>query len=200
MNVNIVLSFVIGGIIILILGSMNRNVSYSNTDVVLSQTTQIHRGDIAEVVAFDFPKMGYAPNLNTDSLIIAADSNSVTFLSNIDNSSNGSVETIKWEFTTTDITNGTNPNDKLLIRVVDTDTTRFTLGVTRFRLNFYDDLGSTTPLAFPLNITDLSTVRQIEVIMVVESPELLEYSTNQAGRYINSAWVKRFTPRNLAAN
>lgn len=200
MNINIVTSFIISGILLLMLGWMNRGVNYNSQDLALSQQKQEQKMDILEVISWDMPKIGYAADVSLDTLIISADSKHIEFYSNIDNSSDGSVERIRWEFTNQPLTNTPNPNDYKLTRTVNGVTTVIGSGVTNFTLRYYDELGKTTPMSTPLSFSDIQNLCQIEIDLELQSGELLQYSRNTEGRYTTTTWVKRFTPRNLTSN
>ncbi len=200
MNINLVTSFIVSGMLLLMIGWMNRGVSYNSQDLALSQQKQEHKVDISEIISWDMPKIGYAADVSLDTLIISADSTHIEFFSNIDNSSDGSVERIRWEFTNEPLTTTPNPNDYKLTRTVNGVTTFIGLGVTNFTLRYYDDFGETTPMSTPLSFSDIQNLRQIEIDLELQSGDLLQYSRNTEGRYTTTAWVKRFTPRNLTSN
>ncbi|MFY0696934.1 MAG: hypothetical protein JXR11_03700 [Balneola sp.] len=200
MNINILTSFIIAGILLLMLAYMNLGVSNNSTELVVSQSKQSQKIDIQSVISNDFPKMGFAFNSVIDSLIVEADSTKITFKSNLDNSVDGSIERITWELTTEDVTSTTNPNDKILRRTVDSDVTDILLGVTAFSLKYYDSYGSTTPLSTPLSSSDIDNIRQIEVAVEIQSSELISATYGGNSNYITTIWTKRFTPRNLTSN
>ncbi len=200
MNINLLTSFIVAGILLLMLAYMNIGVSSNATEVVVSQSKQSQKLDIQKIISYDFPKIGYNFTNSVDSLIAKADSNRIVFYSNLDNSSDGSVEKITWRLTSQKVTNTTNENDKILKRIVDGNTTEILLGVTEFKLSYFDELGSTVPMSFPINPSDLGDIRQVEVKLVMQSAEKVRDSASGNSDYLSTVWTKRFTPRNLQSN
>ncbi len=200
MNLSLVTSFIVSGVLILMLGWMTLGVSYNSKDIVLSQAKQSNKMDVSQIISYDFPKIGYSGDIDIDSLIVTAKSNKIAFFSNIDNSADNSIEKIIWEFTNREVTSTANPNDFILARTIDGVETEITLGVTEFRINYYDELGSQVPLSFPLSVADINSIRQIEVELVIESADQLKLRSSSPENYVRTAWIKRFTPRNLPTN
>ncbi len=200
MNINLVTSFIIGGTLLLMLARMNISVGQSATEVAISGNKQMLKSDIQEVVSYDFPKIGYDFSNSIINPIVSADSTSITFKSNLDNSPDSTVETIVWEFTSNEVTSTPNPNDYVLIRSIDGVSQDIIAGVTKFKLNYYDDLGDEVPLSIPLSAADISSIRQIEVVLELQSAEAISTFGNADQNYIITIWSKRFTPRNLSAN
>lgn len=200
MNINLVTSFLIGGTLLLMLARMNISVGQSATEVAISGNKQMLKSDIQEVVSYDFPKIGYDFSNSITTPIVSADSSSITFRSNLDNSPDSTVETIVWEFTSNEVTSTPNPNDYVLTRSVDGAAQEIIAGVTKFKLNYYDDLGDDVPLSIPLSASDISSIRQIEVVLELQSAEAISTFGNTDQNYIITIWSKRFTPRNLSVN
>ena len=200
MNINILTSFIIAGILLLMLAYMNLGVSNNSNELIVSQAKQSQKIDIQKVITNDFPKIGFDLNDAIDSLIVEADANKIVFKSNLDNSVDGSIERVTWELTTDDVTSTSNPNDKILRRTVDGDVTEIVLGVTSFRLDYYDSYGSTTALSTPLSSANIDNIRQIEVTLEIQSAELVSATYGGNSNYITTIWSKRFTPRNLTNN
>lgn len=200
MNINVLTTFIIAGILFLMLAYMNRGVSNNSNELIVSQSKQAQKIDIQSIISNDFPKIGFDFNTSIDSLIVEADSSKIVFKSNLDNSLDGSIERVTWELSTDDVTSTSNPNDKILRRTVDADITEILLGITTFRIDYYDSYGSTTPLSTPLSTVDIDNLRQIQVTIEVQSAELVSPTYGGDSNYITTIWTKRFTPRNLTSN
>lgn len=200
MNINVLTTFIIAGILFLMLAYMNRGVSNNSNELIVSQSKQAQKIDIQAIISNDFPKIGFDFNTSIDSLIVEADSSKIVFKSNLDNSADGSIERVTWEFSTDDVSSTSNPNDKILRRTVDSDITEIVLGVTSFRLDYFDSYGSTTPLSTPLSTADIDNLRQIAVTIEIQSAELVSPTFGGDSNYITTIWTKRFTPRNLTSN
>ena len=156
---------------------------------------------VVETLTYDLPKIGYNLNAKSDTLIRAAGDDYIEFYANIDNSADESLELIRWEFTTTEISETPNPGDYRLIRYQDGVPLNMDAGIVTFTINYYTELGGNSPLSTPLtassNKTTIDTINQIEFIIESESPVQLQYSSKHDGRYIKTSWVKRFSPTNL---
>ncbi|NGP76948.1 hypothetical protein G3570_09910 [Balneolaceae bacterium YR4-1] len=213
MNLGLVTSYIIAGMLMLAIVTMNINLSTSSSDLTLTQITKQHVQTVTDMLTYDIPKIGFAQNgkvtkyNNPDTgtnynMITIADNNRIRFYSDVDN--NGQIDEVTWEFKTSEpVATTNNPNDFKLVRsqrnmVTNvTESTEITLGVTEFVINYYDEYGDSkinklsTPVANPDNI------KQIDIELVMESKEKIRYSVNSDGRYVASAWEKRYTPRNL---
>lgn len=199
MDLGIVTSYVIAGMIFLAITMMTLSLSQSTTELTLNQNARQNVQTVGDMLNYDIPKIGYNKVVRIQSgAITYADANKITFKSNIDNSDDKSVETITWEFTTDPVSSTSNPNDYKLLRVQDGDITEITLGVTNFNIRYYSDYGQpeSQAMATPVGSSDLDNIKQIEFEVECESPAAI---ANRAGedRYLRSAWKKRFSPGNL---
>ncbi|MDX1638321.1 MAG: hypothetical protein R3281_10155 [Balneolaceae bacterium] len=203
MNTAYITSFVIGGMVLLSILTMNFSISQNSTELALSRNLKQHVTTISEMVSHDISKIGYNWMGKINNPIQTADSNKIVFESNIDNDSGNTAELVTWTFGNTALTSTDNPNDYVLRRLVvqgltTISSTDITFGVTKFRLKYYSTAGSNTPMPTPvLNPED---IEQIEIELVVESGKKFSYNVNGTGRYIKSTWHKRFSPINLQDN
>jgi hypothetical protein len=213
MNLGLITSYIIAGMLMLAIITMNINLSTSSSDLTLTQIQKQHVQTVTDMMTYDIPKIGFAQNgkvttyNNPDTgtsynMITTADDNRIRFYSDIDN--NGQIDEITWWFDTSDaVTTTNNPNDFKLVRTQRnmatnvTESTEITLGVTKFVINYYDEYGDSKANKLSTPVADPSTIKQIDIELVIESKEKIRYSVNADGRYVASAWEKRFTPRNL---
>ncbi len=199
MNIGIITSYVIAGMLLLAILMMNMNMNTSSTELLLTQVTREQSRNISDILSYDVPKIGYNLTSITDTLLIYADSTLLRFKANIDNSTDGSVETVEWEFVDTPVSGSDNPNHKILRRTVDGVQNDITTGVTNFRFQYYDEYGDdlTNDMSTPLSSAELANVKQIYIKLVVESQFKYRSRTFPDGRYVMSVWEKRFSPQNL---
>lgn len=200
MNLGIITSYIIAGMIFLAIVMMNLKLSQSTTELTLSQNARQNVQTIADMLNYDIPKIGYDREEKiTGDMIQYAGSKKITFKSNIDNDTPGDVESITWEFTATPVAATGNPNDYELQRVQDGVSTQITLGVVNFNIRYYDSYGKAREdsMTTPIAAADLSSIRQIQIEVVCESPEPISNIGSSGGRYLRSAWEKRFSPGNL---
>lgn len=204
MDLGIVTSYVIAGMIFLAITMMTLSLSQSTTELTLNQNARKNVQTVGEMLNYDIPKIGYnkVERIGSGS-IDSATSNRITFKSNIDNSDDETIETVTWEFTDKPIAASGNPNDYVLRRSQNwgktgQDVTEITLGVTNFSIRYYSEYGQTeaNAMATPVTGADLDKIKQIEIELEAESPAAIG---NRSGsdRYLRSAWKKRFSPGNL---
>lgn len=199
MNIGIVTSYVIAGMLLLAILMMNMNMNTSSTELLLTQVTREQSRNISDILSYDIPKIGYNRTGVTDSLILYADSTLLRFKSNIDNSTDGSVETVEWELIDTPVPGSENPNHKILRRTVDGIANDITTGVTNFQLRYYDEYGDdmSNYMTMPVASGSLGNIKQVYIKLVVESQFKYRSRTFPDGKYVMSVWEKRFSPQNL---
>lgn len=202
MNVGLILSYIIGGIIMLSIIMMNISVSKSSNELTMTQMTRTKAAEVSKLISHDLQKMGYNRTSKTDPIIKIANSHKIQFLSNIDNSTDNSVETITWELTSEDIPATKNPNDFVLRRTVDGDVTDIEVGVTGFNISYFDTYGLSMDdtLTTPVTSPTIEDIKQIYVQLKLQSAEKNYNRAEGEGRYVLSVWEKRFSPPNLEEN
>lgn len=206
MNFGLITSFFIAGVLLMAILSMNMSLSRSSNELTLSQMATENVSTVAEMVTYDVRKIGYDLTKKIPDPILKADSTELQFYANLDNT--GDVEEVLWRFTNQEVGSTSNPDDYVLLRRtkskstgVVVDKTDITLGVTDFKIRYYDTYGAdkSQQMATPVASGDLSKIKQIEVEVVVGSPEKLSGYWG-GDEYINAAWEKRFSPGNLENN
>lgn len=181
-NITLIGSIVIGGIFLLGILSFHGGVvdySHNRTFELLTQETT---ASFMEIITYDFQRIG--SRVSSPALaIVAADTSSITFLGDVDD--DGNVETVRYALSdTAAAASSENPNDRILYRIVDSDTTiGVPAGVRRFRLTLYNRTGGP-----PTNVMD---VHMLDVLLMVESK--FQYD----GNYTRAIWEKRITPKSL---
>lgn len=207
MNLGLVTSYIIGGIILLSILTMNMSVSSSSTELTMTQLTREKASQVTELVSHDIQKMGYNFTGKPNSIIDIAKRKKIQFYSNIDDQ--GDIERIIWEFKTeeTDKTLSTkNPNDYTLMRTVQDsatgnliEETPIEVGVTEFNISYYENYGDllSDSLQSPIAASKRENIKQLYIRIKLESAEKVYYNAGNEGRYIKSVWEKRFSPPNL---
>lgn len=189
-------SILIGGLILLILFRMNdaavENVYNNGGELSLQQNLAV----TAKVLEDDFRKIGYCVDWkkipDPSKSILLADSNRIKFLTDVDKGSgpDGIVDTLYYYLgPTSELSQTANPRDRFLYRVVNSETPKgINLGVTQFKLLYFDALGDT--IDFPVAVP--SQVYTLEINLTVE---------NTAGyneKYSSAFWRQiRLVARNL---
>lgn len=197
MDTGIVISYIIGGILLLAILFMNLNVGQSSTELTLRQMTQQNVSTASEIFSHDMQKIGFDKFRKITDPISVADSNRIQFQSNIDNS--GSTEIVEWYFDpSATASSSTHPNSRTLKRIIGTNNIDLNVGVTSFELTYYDSTLSEIPT--PISSQSArNDIRHIAVEMTVSSKEEMG-TTGGGSKYVQSPFRKIFTPKNIANN
>lgn len=204
MDMGLLTSYVVGGLLLISILTLNMSVSNNSTELTLNQTTREKMEGVKELLSRDIQKIGYNRNNKTSPILEIADSNKIQFRSNIDNSYDNSVEQVTWELTSTALGNG-NPDAYVLKRTVTdlatgtVNTTPIRLGVTNFNIKYFDEYGKdvTEHMVSPITGSDLTDIRQLHLTLEVQSSARVYGRPGSDGRFIRSIWEKRFSPANL---
>ena len=173
-------SSIIGGFVVLMM--INFNIFQSNTVFASDSELQLQQNakTLAEILNHDLRKIGY----NYDNTaFVKADSEYVSFYSDIDR--DGSVDLVKYFLgDTSTASTTTNPNDRVLYRIVNNDTIQGpSLGLTKAKFTYLTGLGAET--------TTLSEIKYIKAELWIEPYEPVD------GEYPFTYWELTINPRNL---
>lgn len=176
------------------------NIAFRFSDTITERTYN-HSGELtiqqnlatsAQIIEYDFRKIGYCKNWNLipdpTKAILYADTSEIKFYTDIDN--DGDVDSIRYYLGPTSELSGTaNPRDRLLYRVLNNETPKSSnLGITQFYLVFYDALGDT--IVPPIGIN--GGITSIEINLTVENTDAYDQ------RYSKAFWRQiRMVSRNL---
>lgn len=171
--IDILGSTLIGGMLFLILLRVNdtavENAYVYGGELIVQQNLV----EVVTLLEHDFRKIGYCADWqqipDPSQAIIAADSNDITFLTDLD--SDGNVDTLRYYTGTVAELSGTsNPRDKMLYRIENNAQPRgANLGVTEFHMIFFDAIGNVIP--FPINVP--SEIYTMQINITVENTEPL---------------------------
>jgi hypothetical protein len=185
-------SMIIGGILLTITLRLNDSATGKTYNNSAELSLQENMATVAQIVETDFRKIGYCADWNKfpdpSKAVVYADETSIKFLTDIDLDTN--MDSINYYLgSTSELLSTPNPRDRILYRVVNTETPMpSNLGVTQFRLVYFDALGDT--LSPP--ITSPGLITSIEINLTVES--VAAYDT----AYSSAFWRQiRLVARNL---
>lgn len=166
--IDILGSIVVGGFLLLLLARIDdqsvKNIYNNSEELILQQNL----ATLSSIIENDFRRIGYCKNYNlipkTDFIVSATDS-SISFKTDVYDQ--GVVDILKYYIgPASELASSPNPRDRFLYRVVNNDTpVGVNLGVTQFRLVYFDVYGDT--LHFP--ITDRSLISSMEINLGVEN-------------------------------
>ncbi|MBN1301902.1 MAG: hypothetical protein JW995_11865 [Melioribacteraceae bacterium] len=177
--IDILGSSLIGGFLFLILLRINdaavKN-SYINNGELIIQKNLV---ETVQLLEHDFRKIGYCSTWNKipnpAAAIIAADTSAISFLTDTDK--DGTVDTLRYYLGTKAELNMTqNPNDRMLYRIVNNNNpVGANLGITEFKITYFDALGNT--LNYPIIQPSLIYSMQIDLKVENTSGYDQEYTT-----------------------
>jgi len=180
-------SFAIGGLIVLMIINLNLSVSAAATQNLYSNVTQRQVVSSVEVIEHDLYKMGY--RVDSD-VITKADSNEIIFLTDINN--DGVDDKIRYYLDGTSSMNGTyNPDDKILWRALNDESALTSFIVTELNFSYYDSLGQEIDYSYLEDQLYRNEVRTVKVKIETETGELIN------GEYETIKWEKTIRPKNI---
>ncbi|MEW6701202.1 MAG: hypothetical protein AB1298_00645 [Bacteroidota bacterium] len=177
--IDILGSTIVGGLLLMILLRMNDSSVENNYLYSGERIVQQNLVEVVKLIEYDFRKIGYCKDwekIPFQSLaIISADSNRISFLTDIVNTpdtndyGDGIVDTLRYYLgSTSELSVTPNPKDRLLYRVVNNSAPKGSnLGVTQFKLTYFDALGDTIS---PLPAGPPFGIATIQVDIAVENP------------------------------
>lgn len=136
MNLGFVTSFLVSGILMISIVSLNTRMAESSADLTMRYIIEERAQTIEQMVDNDFPRIGNDVHTTINSPIEDARENLIKFKSNLDNS--GDVETVVWKYTDNEVEGSQNPDDYVLYREVDGVSKTFARGVTDFTITYVD--------------------------------------------------------------
>jgi hypothetical protein len=176
---------ILGSVIIasiVMLGIFNANTYQSKTRFASDSELQMQQNakTLADIINYDLRKIGYEYE---DVPFIEADSERISFYCDID--LNGSIDSVTYFVSDTSEAKGThNPNDRILIRVVNTDTLKGpSLGLRKVKFSYLNK--------FYVPSTVLEEIRYVKAEMWIESIEEV------GDKYLFTYWEMTINPRNL---
>jgi len=178
MNLGMVTSFIVGGILLLSILQLDARVLNNTHNSTFDIVAKNNMVGLSSVISFDMRKVGYG---TSDEAFLTAASNELSFQGDIDN--DGTVDTVTWTYDTTAAVSGTkNPGDYELTRTVNGSSMDMSAVITGLTWTYFDSTGNETHV--------LSYIQSLKVELICQSPEMVN------GDYTQSAWERSFYPVN----
>jgi len=184
---DVVGSFVVGGIVILILANLNFSISAAASENLYSGIVQRGLTSATDLMEYDFYKIGYRSSGNK---IEIADSNEIKFYSDLDNDG-VSDELHYFVGDAKSFTETSNPNDFLLTRKKNKEKLVASIPVVDFKLTYYDSLGQKIEYAILSSQSERDKIKTLRIRMECESAEMIE------DHYEAVEWEKIIKPKNI---
>jgi len=179
MNISLIISTVIGGLLMLAMIGLNTRVTQSAGIKTLQFATKAKVEAISAYVTADLRQVGTGIT-SGNQIVQLAEHNLMFRRADID----GNIQTVRWVWDQSvhDL-QSQNPRDRKLYRIAGADTTDFGSGIISFRYRYFTANGDST-------LTP-SEVRRIRVRIIVES------NVSYMDEWARSYWETDITPRGL---
>lgn len=197
MNAGIVTSFVVGGLLMISILTLNMRMSEFANNSTVEIITKDRVETIAALLSNDFKKIGQDLPGNVKPFV-TMHSDRIKFRADTYFDDNRPFSMITWDFKTNQGYSGsTNPNDFLLTRDDNLPgkpgNNDQEFAVTYFEITYLDKNGNAVS-GLPSN---QGLVRQIHVQVICESEEPISQKNNGEDVYSRVMWSKTFYPENL---
>jgi hypothetical protein len=166
---DVVGSMIIGGLMLISIHQLNQSAQEKTSHFQGDLISQQNLVSIVELIEYDFTRIGYCENVDSipapQDMVIAADSTSITFWTDLAESENnfrgdGIRDILTYELGP-DVNETPNPNDKILYRYRSgTSKDASNLGISEFRINYFDNMKN--KLTHPID-TKLISYLQIDL-------------------------------------
>jgi len=187
--IDIVMSTFVFGILALTIGRVQININETKAQNQFSYTVQSYSVELARLIEYDFTKIGYH---TTGQKITAADSTSITFYADLENTS--APKLVRYAIGTPgQLTATPNPSDFPLQRSINGVMTNINFGLVLFKLKYFNAANS--PISTPITTSSqLNSIRSIRVCFDIQSSEAMSLESN----WETVSWEKTILPRNLS--
>lgn len=191
---DIIISVAVGGMVLSMLITFNGNIVQEGSAQTIKMIAQSNFTAINDILEFSLRKMGYRVAAAPDSTILTADSNKIKFRGDFNN--DGTVDTLTYFLSPTAPTGNANGNTRMLLRTLNSQSAEhINIGITRFRLWYYDANGNpftSYPVSRP------SQIKSFKVAMNVESTVPYQLTTEKYVKFNPGVyWEKTIKPKNL---
>lgn len=173
---------IIGSFLLMSINRLSIGMGEDSNKRVLDAITARNAMSIIKTIEFDFNRMGLGVNRQENALL-QTDSTSVTFMSDINE--DGALDVIHYALSDSTLASETeNIHDRLLFRLQNAEPMKdVALGVTNFKIRYYDWYG---------NITySLQQIKTFEISLEVQSTFSID------GYFSVFRWTSRISPPNI---
>ncbi|MDP2039389.1 MAG: hypothetical protein Q8L04_18580 [Ignavibacteria bacterium] len=172
-NIGLSGSFVVGGIVLLTLIYIHFRFDDINQAQVINEFTESSMTSLADVLDYDFNKVGYRVSSNPK--ICSINDSSIVYLSDLDN--NGSVDSVKY------FTQRSNSMKYLVRRTTISNVKESKVAINSFIVQGYDSLNNLT--------VTTSIIKSLDVQVVIDNNAFRSDSTKNYGSYYRRKYFVR---------
>jgi hypothetical protein len=186
MNISLVTSFVVGGLLLLSMLTLNNMVMLESSKSTIDMSNKVYVDNLREIITNDLNRIGYGNNAKINSI----SDEKIVFTADV--FGNG-LQEITWEFKDdSEVLSTTNQNDYILLRKGPIDASNsieeIEYRVVDFKITAFKDKEG------KMQTYDKSEVKSVKIELIYESPEPLGRGS---GTYYRSVWRKHFVPNNI---
>ncbi len=170
---DIIGSTFVGGILLISALTLNASAHEYSAAYYSNYVLQSNLVTLVLMIENDFKHIGYCQNpsllLAGNSILYASDT-AIQYLTDVD-PPDGFVDTVKyWTGSTSEFAGTSNPNMFYLYRQVNSQAaTKWNLGLTQFRLKYWDNQGTPDPIPTPVTSSNLGTIRVTDLTVQLQS-------------------------------
>ena len=185
--IDIIGSFMVGSIVILILINLNISINAAAYENLYSGIVQRNVTSAADLIEHDLYKIGF--RVSGDKITVA-DSNEIKFSTDIDN--NGVSDEIHYYCgNVEDLKSTYNPGDYLLTRENNKKKPGASIVVVDFKLTYFDSLGQKFDYTALQNQSERNKIKTVGVRLECETEEMID------DHYEAVEWEKTIKPKNI---
>jgi len=194
MNISLITSFAIGGLVLLSILALNRNMMLHSADSTVEIVNQYKSDELFELITHDLSRIGYGfPAPGDEVKIQQFKDDMIKFRADV---LDDGVDEVLWQFPGSPVPQTPNPDDKRLMRrgSVGSGTPgnlENDFNVIDFKLTGYRDTNGTD------ETTDKDQIRSILVEIVYDSPNPASLHSGNQPEYHRRHWRKLIVPKNL---
>ena len=183
-------SVIVGGLVLLMMLGFKADLGTTTDAQCFNQGIQEDLRALTDVLEYDFRKMGY--DVPFESNVKYINDSTIAFYGNFDNW--GGCDSLQYYFRSIKPPGARNPSVGTLYRVLNTQAPQaIRLGVTRFKMLWYDEDGNLKPSV-------LKDIRSVKVSLTVESDytaDSIRVGVNWRRLYAGATWERTIRPKNL---
>ncbi len=184
-------SFIVGGIVLLMIIGFRMNLSTTAQNHVENQGVQETLRSTTEILEYDLRKIGYRVPKGTSPIRYINDS-TIVFYGDFDNS--GAYDSMRYYFRSVQPHTAANQHVGTFYRVLNNAKPRaIDCGMTRFRIAWYDKDGNANP-------SNLAGIRSLRVSLNMESDFPIDSTWTGGGwsrLYSGASWERTIKPKNM---
>ena len=180
-------SYIIGGMVLLLLVNINISVSTAASENLNSSVLQRNVSGTSYFIEDDLYKAGLRA---TGNIFTIADSMEIKFYTDINN--DGTLDEIHYICgNKNDLKTTENPNDFMLTRKLNNEKIGVSTRVSKFNLSYYDSSGQIIDYGLLKEKSYRNKINSIRINLSSESAEPID------GKYDGAEWKKTISPKNL---